>query len=355
MATSAAPASPRLPFGLTQEQVRTELYTAWRKDTREPASTEAYKRYRAFIDNGLRDKEVVLRHAAIGVNFALCLASLLARNTQVAKLDLYGNMLRDAGAEALAHFMRESPSLVHLNLGANDIGASGIAALANAIAGHKKLQVLVLGSSGTETHLNRVDPASAKTLLEACLRCKSIKWLDLSRNPIGRGSQESFVTLVQFIAASPNLQVLKVGETEMTTESALMLVEAVRKSTTLSEIHLHSNRLHSRVGDVLGMLLDERGRRSTPSALKTLSLHTNPTFGPGGATPIFRGLGTDKSLTTLVLHGCNVDDDSVMVLCNSLDCNSALTVARPARQRDHQCRYHGAGAVHRVAPSAADA
>jgi Ran GTPase-activating protein (RanGAP) involved in mRNA processing and transport len=324
-ASPPPPASPRLPFGLTQEQLRNELYTAWRKDSREPQTAESYKRYRGFADAGFRDKEVVIRRQDVGINFALCLSSLLARSN-VTKIDLYGNALHDSGAEAVAHLLREAPTLTHLNLGANDIGALGITSLAPVIAGHKKLQVLVLGSGGgADQNVNRVDPACAKTLLEACTRCKTLKWLDLNRNPLGRGSQEAFTALQQFIAASPNLQVLKLGETEATTESVLGVIDAARRSSSLSELHLHGNRLHARVGEALGQLMEERGRRVAPSALKTLNLQVNPTLGSAGTAAIFKGLTVDKGLTTLDLCGCNVDDESVMILCDALDSNAALT------------------------------
>ena len=67
-ATTTAP-SPRLPFGLTQDQLRNELYTAWRKDSREPQSAESYKRYRGFADTGFREKEVVIRRQDVGINW----------------------------------------------------------------------------------------------------------------------------------------------------------------------------------------------------------------------------------------------------------------------------------------------
>jgi Ran GTPase-activating protein (RanGAP) involved in mRNA processing and transport len=323
-ATSTGSSSPRLPFGLTHEQIRTDMFTAWRKDSREPATVESYKRFRGHLDTGLRDKEVSLRNASIGVNFALCFASLLPRSG-VTKLDLHGNMLRDAGAEAVAHIVREASSITHLNLGANDIGAPGITALASVIAGHKKLQTLILGSTGGDTHVNRIDPASAKPLIDACIRCKTLKWLDLNRNPIGRGSQEALMMLTTLIQSSPNLQVLKVGETEMTSDTAIALIASLRKNSTVSELHLHGNNLGFKVGEAIGSLLEDRGRKAVPSCLKTLVLHSNPGLGAHGATAIFRGLTADKGLSTVSLFGCNIDDDGVLALCDSLDCNSTLT------------------------------
>jgi Ran GTPase-activating protein (RanGAP) involved in mRNA processing and transport len=325
MSSSSPLASSRLPFGLTHEQLYTELYGAWRKDVREgAANAESQNKFRELMEKGLREKGVVLRAAHIGVNVSLSLASLLSRSN-VVKVDLYQNIIQDAGCEAVAHLVREAPSLTHVNLGANDIGPPGVLVLAAVVAAHKRLQVLILGSTSREHHVNRIDPAAGKTLLEACIRCKTLKVLDLTRNPLGRGSQEAFPLVGKLVMGSATLQVLRLGETEMSNESGLLLAQAVARSPSLAELDVSTNHLTHRVGAAFAQLFEERARRSSPSALKSLFLHATPLLGERGAGPLFRSLSGDRGLSTLTLHSSCVDDEAVLQLCDALDSNGVLT------------------------------
>lgn len=312
------------PFGLTEEQLFTELYSSWLKDTREKNSSDAKKTYRDVVERSFADKEVSLRKERIGVNTTITLAALLARSG-VTKLDLYHNVLRDTGCEAIAHLMREAPALTHLNLGGNDIGTIGMQALSLAVATHKKLQVLILGTDSSDTYVNRIDSSCAKILLDGCIRNKTLKHLDVSRNPVGKGSQEAFGFLQQLVLQSSVLQTLRLSDVCMSTDSALQIVQAVAKSSTLAFLDLSCNNIGPSVGEALGKLLSDRSTRSTPSSLKTVLLNDNPSLGErNGAVSIFAGLAGDKGLTHLNMDNCGVTDDAVLVLCKSLLTNGTL-------------------------------
>lgn len=311
-------------LGLSDEQINTELYSSWLKDTREKASNDAKKTFRDVVERCFKDKDVILRKERVGVNTTITLAALLARSG-VVKLDLYHNVLRDTGCEAISHLMREAPALVSLNLGGNDIGSQGIQALSLAVATHKKLQVLSLGTETNDSYVNRIDSSCAKILLDGCIRSKTLKSLDLSRNAIGKGSQEAFPFVQQFVMQSGVLQTLRLSDVGMSTDSALLIVQAIAKSSSMAYIDLSSNNLGPAVGEALGKVLSDRSARSTPSPLKTILLNDNPTIGErGGAQAIFGGLAGDKGVTQLNMDNCGVTDDALVVLCNSLNSNVTL-------------------------------
>ena len=168
---------------INEEQLYGEVYVAWLKDTHEKPSPESQKTFRELTEKTFKDKDVVLRTVRLGSEHCHNPRVGAFAHTQLSKLDLYGNMVRDTGCEAIGQLMRECPNVTHLNLGSNDIGSQGILTLSNVLATHKKMQVLVLGSREGDVRVNRIEPSCAKTLLEALSRVKTLKVLDLSRAP----------------------------------------------------------------------------------------------------------------------------------------------------------------------------
>jgi Ran GTPase-activating protein (RanGAP) involved in mRNA processing and transport len=310
-------------LGLTEDQLHGELYVAWLKDVRERPSPQALKRFRDIVERGMKDRDVVFRRQRLGVNVAITLSSLLA-GSSLMKLDLYENVLRDTGCEAVSHLLRETPNLTYLNLGGNDIGSTGIQMLSSVIATHKRLQVLILGSADGDTHINRIDSTCAKILVEALSKSRSIKVLDLSRNPIGRGSQEAFPLIAALLQGSTVLQVLKLAGTEMQPESGLTIAQAVGRCPSLNVIDLHDNYLSHHTADAFGKLLTERAARAAPHSLKHILLNGNPALGERGAPALFKPLSLDRSVTHINVAGCNVTNEGLLVLCSSLITNTAL-------------------------------
>ena len=319
LAAKAAAARP----GLTDEHIYTEIFNAWLKDIRERSSPDTQKSFRDVAERCIKEKEICLAKERVGVNMCLALSSVLQR-ANITRLDLYHNAIRDAGCEALAHYLREDRVLTYLNLGGNDIGSIGIQAIAGVFGTHPKLQVLILGSAVDDTHLNRIDPIAARLLVEKCRGSKTLKILDLSRNPIGHGSQEAFPAIQQLILGSTTLQQLRLADTCMSTESALLIVEALSKTTTLNAIDLSSNALGASVAHELGRVLRDRGPRSATTSIKSLILHNNPNFGSVGVQSIFQSLAVDKGLLELGVNNCGVDDAAVQILCSSLATNTVV-------------------------------
>lgn len=109
-------------LGVNADQVYSDLYNSWLRDTHEKSGKDSKQLFRDIIEAGFMEKQIVLRRQRLGMNVASSLATLLHRSPLV-KLDLHGNNLRDGGVEILAHLMRDLPNLVYIDLGANGIGA----------------------------------------------------------------------------------------------------------------------------------------------------------------------------------------------------------------------------------------
>ncbi|KPA75721.1 hypothetical protein ABB37_08269 [Leptomonas pyrrhocoris] len=228
-------------LGLSAEQVYGDMYAAWLRDTHEKNSTEVKRLYTAMIDKGFGNQQVLLRRQRLGANFINSLVPLLHQSTLV-KLDLHGNVLRDVGCELLVQVVRDMPHLTYLDMGANALGnssttpggaggrqatrgttgaaesalgggsigllsrtnggggggrggggsnaartgsryLSAMQGLGTAIAQHKKLSVLILGSAKEESYANQIEEVGAVCILEGCVLSRTLKRLDFSGNP----------------------------------------------------------------------------------------------------------------------------------------------------------------------------
>ncbi|CBZ32470.1 hypothetical protein, conserved [Leishmania donovani] len=349
-------------LGISSDQVYGDMYTAWLRDTHEKNTPEVKRLYTTTIENGFGDQKILLRRQRLGANFISSLAPLLHQCSLV-KLDLHGNMLRDVGCEMLIHVLRDAPQLTYLDLGANAIGCSSVVAsgisgggggtvfkgkgsgrgspagtlasrrggagssggaggsgarvsssylnamqgLGNAIAQHKRLAVLILGSEREEAYANQIEAIGAMLLLEGCVLSRTLKRLDLSGNPfamdgdtpsagavpgslaaiggaaagtrVGSASTPGMDTaaargggaygmrsaprtpvqlIAQLLRTSVTLTHLTLQSVCLTDGGAAHLFEAAGASRTLQHLNLSANGLSSRVADEAGRLLQQR-------------------------------------------------------------------------------------------------
>ena len=121
-----------------------------------------------------------LGHAAIRLPELIAIADALKNNSSVLSIDLGGNLIGDAGAEALACvLMRPDCSVQTLDLKANRIGDTGAVAIAEALRRPDcSVQTLDLEN-------NQIGAAGAAALAETLKTNRSVRTLDLSSNLIG--------------------------------------------------------------------------------------------------------------------------------------------------------------------------
>eukprot|EP00906_Rhabdomonas_costata_P014357 RCo020655 len=326
----------------SDEDVVGQLFMSWIKDTHETPAKENFLRIQEVVAKEVNDKQFVLRSLRLGINCVLTVARLLDRSP-VEKIDLYDNLVRDHGVQALVQLIRDSRTLTHLNLGANDIGSMGCAFISALLPQNKKLKVLILGSEDSTLHTNHIDTEAAKGLIEGLSRNKTIKWLDLNRNPIGAASQEPFLAIAKVLDKSKQLSTLKLGSTSMQSASAVAIVKALHNNTGLEFLDFHDNDLIPHVGEAFGELFQARngtagtegstgGQQRSPESSKsntntihTLLLHGNPKMKAKGLVPLFKTLQQNKSLTTLNVARTSIGNDGCFALAEALKENGTLT------------------------------
>ncbi|CCW70269.1 unnamed protein product [Phytomonas sp. Hart1] len=169
-------------LGITREQLFGDVYSSWMRDIFEKPSEETRQLFNDMVEAGFStERQIVLSRQRLGVNTIHSLAALLHR-TPLTKLVLSGNALRDAGCEVIARLVGELPQLTHLDLGTSGIGAAGAAAIGVAVANHRKLAALILDSQSGDPYANQITQAGATALLEGCVRCHTLRTLNLSGN-----------------------------------------------------------------------------------------------------------------------------------------------------------------------------
>jgi Ran GTPase-activating protein (RanGAP) involved in mRNA processing and transport len=306
-----------------EEDAFGQIFMAWIKDTHENPTRENFLRLQEVMDKGCSDKQFVMRSQRLGVNSAMTIARLLDR-TPIEKIDLYENVIRDHGVQALSQLIRDSRSLTHLNVGGNDIGPLGCAYLAALVPMNKKLKYLILGSDDGDMHMNRIDSEAGKSLADGLSKNKTVKWLDLNRNPLGQDTQDVFFAFAKVLETSKTMTTLKLGGTMMNTASAVCMVRSLLLNQSLEFLDLHDNDLQSAVGEALAEVVLNKNLKST-ATLQTVLIHNNPKLRSKGLMPFFRALKEDAVMTTLNLANTSIGDEGTIVLAETLHKNQTLT------------------------------
>ncbi|XP_003997368.2 leucine-rich repeat-containing protein 45 isoform X1 [Felis catus] len=124
--------------------------------------------------------ELILSDCMLSEEGATLLLQGLCANTVVRFLDLKGNNLRAAGAEALGKLLRQNKSIQSLTLEWNNLGAweDAFATFCRALAGNGALRQLDLRN-------NQISHKGAEELALALTRNASLQQLDLRWNDIG--------------------------------------------------------------------------------------------------------------------------------------------------------------------------
>ncbi|CBZ24661.1 conserved hypothetical protein [Leishmania mexicana MHOM/GT/2001/U1103] len=437
-------------LGISSEQVYGDMYTAWLRDTHEKNTPDVKRLYTTTIENGFGDQKILLRRQRLGANFISSLAPLL-HQCSLTKLDLHGNMLRDVGCEMLIHVLRDAPQLAYLDLGANAIGCSSVVAsgissgggavfkgkgsggsspagalasraggagssggaggsgarvsssylnamqgLGNAIAQHKRLAVLILGSDREEAYVNQIEAIGAMFVLEGCVLSRTLKRLDLSGNPFAMdgdtpsagATSESIAAigsaaagtrggsvstpetdraaargggaygmrsaprtpvqlLAQLLRTSVTLTRLTLRSVGLTDGGAAHLFEAAGASRTLQHLNLSANGLSSRVADEAGRLLQQRTAAARGGALgctlQSLVLAHNDLWNNAAAAAQAHrgslGIGGAAAARPTTRDGIGLDNcaqnTSVMALTSTSSTSKFVNRARALRDGPH--------------------
>ncbi|XP_062895925.1 LOW QUALITY PROTEIN: NACHT, LRR and PYD domains-containing protein 12-like [Mobula hypostoma] len=244
-------------------------------------------------DNQLGDSRVKLLSAAL-------------RNSKrkIKKLWLRNVGLTDSGAEDLVSTLSTNPSLTELNLGANELGDSGVKLVSAALTNSKCcIQKLWLRDVG-------LTDSGAGDLVSALSTNRSLTELNLGVNKLG----DSGVKLVS--AALRNveckLQKLWLCDVGLTANGAKDLISTLSTNRSLTELSLNDNKL----GD-LGVKLLSAALRISECKLQKLWLR-NVRLTDSGVEDLASVLSTNPSLTELNLGANELGDLGVKLVSAAL-------------------------------------
>ncbi len=93
------------------------------QDIKIRANPEQERRFYEFCRKNIRNRRLCLRDLGLGVEGAKVLADILKSNEHFARLDISKNQIGDMGMKALLNGVRQNKSLVHIDLGSNNLTA----------------------------------------------------------------------------------------------------------------------------------------------------------------------------------------------------------------------------------------
>ena len=136
-----------------------ELYVSRCKDTQEEPTREEFLHFSGKLKTKVFGPTLTLRGAHLGSAAASTIAKFCRNRTDLVKLDLYYNSLRDQGLSIISHFIQLNKGVNILNIGCNDLTDKSQNYLAGMILSNH-LYSLQLGVTEKYQTINTISPAS---------------------------------------------------------------------------------------------------------------------------------------------------------------------------------------------------
>jgi len=169
----------------------------------------------------------------IGPAEAQALATALKTNITLKSLNLYDNKIGPAGALAIATALKTNTTLTSLNLGSNQIGTAGAIAIATALKANTTLTSLDLGN-------NQIGPVGAQAIATELKTNKTLTSLDLYYNDIGTVGAQALATALE---NHPTLTSLDIDGNQILSAGVKAIVIAFQNNPTLTILNIEGNQI----------------------------------------------------------------------------------------------------------------
>lgn len=137
-----------------------ELYVSRCKDTQEEPTREEFMHFSGKLKTKVFGKSMILRRSHLGSAAASTIAKFCRNRTDLVKLDLYCNTLRDQGLSIISHFIRLNKGIKIINVGCNDLSDKS----------HNHLASMILSNHVYSLQIGIVDkPSRSKSISHAAL------------------------------------------------------------------------------------------------------------------------------------------------------------------------------------------
>lgn len=239
-----------------------------------------------FIKNSKRLRSLSLRSNNIGGEGAAYIAGALRGNSIISELDLSHNPLGDQGGIAIANAVGDHQSLRALSLDNCDLGTTSMIALAIALRSNRTLQRASLArplklSKDAEVAVHLADAVAATHSF-------SLKELCLAKHQMG---DEAFGILCKGLERNTSITSLDVCGNSLSADSGVHLAKLLRVNVTLRHIRLHGNRLCNQGAAALVHVLRELG---SSCVLASLDLGSN-SVGDAGLSMLLSAISPHPS------------------------------------------------------------
>ena len=256
------------------------------------------RRFFGFCRRTIADRKILMREQALGPHSALVIGKILAHAPgYFSHLDVSRNNLGNGGlATLLARGVRLSCSLVHLDIGSNDITCEGAQNLFQSIEGHPSLASLVIANHD-RLHRNRLSERSCQALGTLLERNQVLTMLNIADNSI---SNEGLRLISQGFARAPSKELVSLNLSHNDLEgvpAVESLAAFLESSSALQLLNLNENRIGNEGIELLAKAFNEGKSR-----LSKLYL-ANVGGTAAGFKTLFMALKSNQHLVFLNLDG----------------------------------------------------
>ncbi len=233
--------------------------------------------------------ELNIAQNAFGNKGMACVATAMAGNAPIARLDLSHNKLSEQSGVEFGRVLGKCKTVLALAVAGNQLGRKGWRSLTGGLALNHTLLTLDLASCD-------LDRYSVGLVCTAAQQGGVLESLSLRGNALGVDATRAVCTL---ISKSPSLLHLDIGESHLQSKDVTMLAESLVGHPTL--ISLDVSRAHLSALDVQFLAEALASNRS----LHRIVLDGNA-LRDDGAAKLFAGLARNRSLQRVSLRQCRL-------------------------------------------------
>ena len=170
-------------FGMLPGKLVGELYFAKCLDLKLDPSENQLHRFLDFCRSSMKGRKIKLRDCGLGTNCCEIFADIL-KNYDISKLDLRKNIIGNEGIKELCKGISETTSLMHIDLGSNDITSDGANYFFSKIQDNQYLYSINMANVDG-LHRNRLGSNGCKGLNKLLKYNKVLSMIDIADNNIG--------------------------------------------------------------------------------------------------------------------------------------------------------------------------
>ena len=235
-------------FGYLPGDQIADLYYAKCQDLLLDPSEEQMKRFISFWRLNIKSKKIKLIDWGFGYSWAKIFSNFLSK-FDINSLDLRKNKLGNEGIKEMCKGIADSKTLIHIDLGSNDITSEGANALFEWFMNHQYLTSFSLANVDG-LHRNRIGTSGWKGLNRLLKENKIISMIDISDNAIGNDGIRYMLNEID--PSNSSIVYINLSNNELS-QGWISELSSLLKSTNLYEIKLANNNLSDKTAQELGV------------------------------------------------------------------------------------------------------